>query len=167
VHGPWTGSKTVQIWLKIEYNTFCWHPDMEIPSFPQRTRLGPVRKSWWTTSRENSRYIIEFVFVETNQWVGSTGNPNVLRVCPRWKFGWVFLFLVLSFLFKLELGISRTNPESQWNQVYKAFHWLPFCGNRRTNSSVVMQTWSVRALSRPARSTCRALLECYLSIRIR
>jgi len=33
VHDPWTGSKTVRIWLKIEKNTFCWLPDMEIASF--------------------------------------------------------------------------------------------------------------------------------------
>ena len=44
--GPWTGSKSVQIWLKIEQNTHCWHPEMEIPSFSQRTGLGPVRKSY-------------------------------------------------------------------------------------------------------------------------
>ena len=33
VHGPWTGSKTVRIWLKIEQNTLCWQPEMEIPPF--------------------------------------------------------------------------------------------------------------------------------------
>ena len=46
VHGSWTGSKTVRIWLNVEYDTFCWQPEMEIPSFSQRTGLGPVRKSY-------------------------------------------------------------------------------------------------------------------------
>jgi hypothetical protein len=25
-HGPWTSSKKVRIWLKIEKSTFCWQP---------------------------------------------------------------------------------------------------------------------------------------------
>jgi len=45
-HGPWTSSKKVRIWPKIEYSTFCWQPEMEIASFSQRTGLSPVRKSY-------------------------------------------------------------------------------------------------------------------------
>jgi len=42
----WTGSETVRIWPQIEQNTFCWQPDMEIPSFSQQTGLGPVCKTY-------------------------------------------------------------------------------------------------------------------------
>jgi len=41
VHGPWTGSKIVRVWLRIEYNTFCWQPVMEIPSFFLANRALP------------------------------------------------------------------------------------------------------------------------------
>jgi len=48
-HGFWPSSKKVRIGPKIEYIMFCWQPEMEIPSFSQRTGLGPlgpVRKSY-------------------------------------------------------------------------------------------------------------------------
>jgi len=60
VHGPWTGSKTVRILLKIEKNTFCWHPEMEIPSFSLRTGLGPVRKSY--------RYPLDTIKIYSRFW---------------------------------------------------------------------------------------------------
>jgi len=53
VHGPWTGSKTVRILPKIEQNTFCWQPEMEIPSCPHWTGLGPVRKRYRSMSLRN------------------------------------------------------------------------------------------------------------------
>jgi len=31
--------------------------------------------------------------------------------------------------FKVRLGISRTNADSQWNPVYNAFHRFLGCGN--------------------------------------
>jgi len=34
-----------------------------------------------------------------------------------------------SFLFKVGLGISRTNADSQWNRVYNAFHRFFCCGS--------------------------------------
>jgi len=36
VHGPWRGLKLV----RIEYSTFCWHPEIEISSSSRRTGLG-------------------------------------------------------------------------------------------------------------------------------
>jgi len=31
-------------------------------------------------------------------------------------------------MIQVGLGIS-TNEDAQWNPVYKAFHWIHFCGN--------------------------------------
>jgi len=45
-----------------------------------------------------------------------------------------------SYLFKVALGISRTNADSQWNPVYKAFHRIQSSSSlwKQTDSSVVM-----------------------------
>jgi len=49
---------------------------------------------------------------------------------------WASIFTVQNrscywrYLFEVELGISRTNADSQWNPVYNAFHHC-CCGNER------------------------------------
>ena len=40
-------------------------------------------------------------------------------------------------LFKVGLGISRTNADSQWNQVYNAFHRIFFVETKRFVGSFV------------------------------
>jgi len=50
-----------------------------------------------------------------------------------WRFGWERNMFFSSRLrplpFKVGLGISRTNADSQWNPVYNAFHRFFCCGN--------------------------------------
>ena len=63
--------------------------------------------------------------------------------------------------FKVGLGISRTNADSQWNPVYNAFHRKFCCGNetiRRQFCNVILtrQTCGQRS-SRTAESKRRAI----------
>jgi len=63
------------------------------------------------------------------------------------------------------LGISRTNADSQWNQVYNAFHRNFCCGTKRfvcstVNVILTRQTCGQRS-SRAAESKRRALGNCF------
>ena len=44
----------------------------------------------------------------------------------------------VSFMMKAGLGVSRTNADSQWNTVYKAFYRIRLW--KRSDQSVVIQT---------------------------
>jgi len=62
-------------------------------------------------------YIYEYIYNPTNlNWRLFTARPTVRT-------------LTVSAVIKVRLGISRTNADSQWNQLYTVFHRIRCCGN--------------------------------------
>jgi len=58
-----------------------------------------------------------------------TERGALARICTAELFSWT--------LFKVGLGISRTNADSQWNPVYNVFHRNFCCGNEQFVGSFV------------------------------
>jgi len=117
VHGPWTDSKSVLIWLKIEQNTFWWHPEMEIPSFSQRTWLGPVCKRYCSMGLQNDISL------------GTRKKHIRIRNKFKWVDGVKAKLSLFKFALRTILGIplmlrpsQRTVTESPYNTQLNIFN---------------------------------------------